>query len=96
MDGSFSQNEFQFSKERNMYAQTAKEINRRAREKYLEQVTDVKEKLKIVSGDAGTKAKEAIDTIGVYVTENPQKSALISLGVGVGLGILIGSFLSRR
>jgi ElaB protein len=96
MDDSIPENGFQFSKERNIYAQKAKEINRRAREKYLEQITDVKEKLKLVSDDAGTKAKDAIDKMSIYATENPQKAALITLGVGFGLGLLVGSFLRRR
>ncbi len=73
----------------------SKNINKRAREHYLEQVSDFKEKIKQFGDDAGSKAKQVIDQAGEYITENPQKSALIGLGIGLGVGILIG-FLSRR
>ncbi|MDX1961286.1 MAG: hypothetical protein SFU98_22145 [Leptospiraceae bacterium] len=74
----------------------SKNINKRARENYLEQVSDFSERIKQFGDDAGTKAKQVVDKVGEYITENPQKSALIGLGVGVGLGLLLGALLSRR
>lgn len=74
----------------------AKLIKDRAREKYLEQVSDLKERIKQFGGEAGEKAKQVIDNAGEYIKENPQKSALIGLSVGVGLGILIGMLIRRK
>ncbi|HMV78246.1 MAG TPA: hypothetical protein PKA14_09980, partial [Leptospiraceae bacterium] len=60
-------------------------IKKRARENYLEQVSDISEKIKQIGDDAQVKAKEVLDRVGEYITENPQKSALIGIGVGFGL-----------
>ncbi|HNF28381.1 MAG TPA: hypothetical protein PKV80_28210, partial [Leptospiraceae bacterium] len=57
-------------------------IKKRARENYLEQVSDISEKIKQIGDDAQVKAKEVLDRVGEYITENPQKSALIGIGVG--------------
>jgi ElaB protein len=73
----------------------SKNISKRAREHYLEQVSDFKEKIKQIGDDAGIKAKQVIDQAGEYISQNPQKSALIGLGIGLGAGILLG-LLSRR
>jgi|LauGreSBDMM110SN_4_FD.fasta_scaffold151851_2 ElaB protein len=73
----------------------SKNISKRAREQYLEQVSDFKEKIKQIGDDAGIKAKQVIDQAGEYISQNPQKSALIGLGIGLGAGILLG-LLSRR
>lgn len=74
----------------------AKKITGKAREEYLEHVSDLKEKLKQVTGETSEKAKQIIDQTGTYIKENPQKATLISLGVGVGLGLVIGLLLRRK
>lgn len=71
-------------------------INQRAREKYLEQVSDFSEKVKQVGNDASSKARQVIDKMGDYITKNPQKSALIGLGIGIGLGVAIGWLVKRK
>ncbi len=82
------------SENKNMKLESQK-ITQRAREQYLEQVSDISEKLKQVGNDAGTKAKQVIDKVGEYINKNPQKSALIGLGAGLAVGITI-ALLSRR
>ncbi|MCZ8155600.1 MAG: hypothetical protein O9264_05750 [Leptospira sp.] len=79
-----------------LYEKKAKEIERIAKEKYMEQVSDIKQKFGKVSEDATLKAKEVIDTVGTYVKENPQKAAVIGFGVGLGLGMAIGWFFKRK
>ncbi|TGL61875.1 DUF883 family protein [Leptospira ognonensis] len=78
------------------YEKKAKEIERIAREKYMEQVSDIKQKFGKVSEDATLKAKEVIDNVGNYVKENPQKAAVIGFGVGLGLGLALGWFFKRK
>jgi len=73
----------------------SKRINKRARENYLEQVSDISEKIKQISGEAGEKAKQVIDQAGDYISKNPQRSALIGLGVGLGIGVLLGYLLKK-
>lgn len=73
----------------------SKNIDKRAREQYLEQISDISEKIKHFGDEAGVKAKEVLSKVGDYITEHPQKSALIGLGVGVGLGVLVGMLLKR-
>ncbi|NBU96932.1 MAG: hypothetical protein EBS19_01760 [Spirochaetia bacterium] len=51
----------------------SKNINKRAREHYLEQVSDISEKIKQIGDNAGTKAKQVIDEAGEYISNNPQK-----------------------
>lgn len=70
-------------------------IKKRARENYLEQVSDISEKIKQFGDEAGVKAKQVIDKVGDYITQNPQKATLIGVGIGVGLGVLVG-LLARR
>jgi ElaB protein len=74
----------------------SKNINKRARENYLEQVSDFSEKMKQIGDEAGNKAKQVVDKVGEYITQNPQKSALIGVGIGVSIGVLIGTLLRRR
>ncbi|TGK38355.1 DUF883 family protein [Leptospira gomenensis] len=74
----------------------AKRITGKAREEYLEHVSDLKEKIKHISGETSEKAKQIIDETGAYIKENPQKAALIGLGVGVGVGLLIGMLIRRK
>jgi ElaB protein len=74
----------------------SKNINKRAREHYLEQVSDISEKIKQIGDNAGTKAKQVIDEAGEYISNNPQKSTLIGLGIGLGLGVLLGVLLRRN
>jgi ElaB protein len=74
----------------------SKNINKRAREHYLEQVSDFSEKIKQIGDNASTKAKQVIDKVGEYVTENPQKSALIGIGIGLGLGLLLGLLIQKN
>lgn len=73
----------------------SKIINKKAREHYLEQVSDFKEKIKQISDEAGTKAKQVVDRVGEYINENPQKATLIGVGVGLGLGVLLGVLLKK-
>lgn len=74
----------------------SKKINSKAREHYLEQVSDLSEKIKQLGGEAGTKAKQVLDKASEYIDQNPQKSALIGLGVGVGLGLLVGLMIRNK
>jgi len=79
-----------------MYEKKAKEIESVAKEKYMEQVSDIKQKLGKVSEEAGLRAKEVIDTVGTYVKENPQKAAVVGFSLGLGIGIALGWMFKRR
>lgn len=79
-----------------MYEKKAKEIESIAKEKYMEQVSDIKQKLGKVSEEAGLRAKEVIDTVGTYVKENPQKAAVVGFSLGLGIGIALGWMFKRR
>ncbi|MCB1192634.1 MAG: hypothetical protein H7A23_26200 [Leptospiraceae bacterium] len=78
------------------YLLESKNINKRARNNYLEQVSDVSEKLKQISGEAGDKAKQVIDQLGEYIKNNPQRATLVGLGVGIGLGVALGILIRRK
>ncbi|MGE8722962.1 hypothetical protein ACO2KH_16240 [Leptospira terpstrae] len=79
-----------------LYEKKAKEIEQRAKEKYMEQVSDIKQKLGKASEEASIKAKEVIDTVGTYVKDNPQKAAVIGFSVGLGLGLTLGWFFKKK
>lgn len=79
-----------------LYEKKAKEIEQRAKEKYMEQVSDIKQKLGKASEEASIRAKEVIDNVGSYVKENPQKAAVIGFGVGLGLGLALGWFFKKK
>ncbi|BDA80696.1 hypothetical protein LPTSP3_g36260 [Leptospira kobayashii] len=79
-----------------LYEKKAKEIERRAKEKYMEQVSDIKQKLGKASEEASIRAKEVIDNVGTYVKENPQKAAVIGFSVGLGLGLALGWFFKKK
>lgn len=83
-------------KEIEQLEQESKIINQKARANYLEQVSDIKERVKQIGEEASTKAKQIVDRVGEYINENPQKSALIGLGIGVGLGIILGLLIRKR
>ena len=74
----------------NLNEDKSAEISENARKEYLSRVKDTKEQVKQMGTETIHKTKQVIDEIGDYIKENPQKSSLISLGVGVGLGILLG------
>lgn len=74
----------------------SKNINKRAREHYLEQISDFSEKIKQLGDNASVKAKQVIDKVGDYVSENPQKSALVGIGIGLGVGLLLGYLLKKN
>ncbi len=40
-------------------------------------------------------AKEFLDSVGLYIKENPQRSAIIAVLTGLGLGILLGRISKR-
>ncbi|MGJ4789231.1 DUF883 family protein [Leptospira koniambonensis] len=84
------------SEELQILKDKAKQITGKAREEYLEHVSDLKEKLKQVTGETSEKAKQIIDQTGTYIKENPQKATLIGLGVGVGIGMIVGMLIGRR
>ena len=79
-----------------LLSQESENIKKRARENYLEQVSDISEKIKHFGDEAGVKAKQVIDNVGEYITKNPQKATLIGVGVGVGLGVLVGLLVRRK
>ena len=87
---------YSFSEELKRLKLESKNINKRARVNYLEQVSDISEKLKHYGSEASTKAKEVIDNVGEYIKENPQKATLFGLGVGLGLGVVIGMLIKRK
>ena len=66
------------------------QISENARKEYLSKVKDTKEQIKQMGTEAAQKTKQIIDEVGDYVKENPQKASLISFGMGVGLGVLLG------
>lgn len=74
----------------------SKIINQKARANYLEQVSDIKERVKQIGDEASQKAKQVVDRVGEYINQNPQKAALIGLGIGVGLGLVLGLLVRRR
>lgn len=73
----------------------SKIINKKARENYLEQVSDFKEKIKQIGDEAGSKAKQVVDRVGDYIDKNPQKATLIGVGLGIGLGVALGLLLRK-
>lgn len=77
-------------------SQESKNIKKRAREHYLEQVSDISEKIKHIGDEASIKAKEVIDNVGEYITKNPQKATLIGVSVGIGVGLLLGLLVRRK
>jgi len=79
-----------------LYEKKAQEINQLAQEKYMEQVSDIKQKLGKVSEEATIRAKEVIDNVGTYIKENPQKAAVMGFGVGLGLGFALGWIFKKR
>ena len=79
-----------------LLSQESENIKKRARENYLEQVSDISEKIKHFGDEAGVKAKQVIDNVGEYITKNPQKATLIGVGIGVGLGVLVGLLVRRK
>ncbi|EKO15213.1 DUF883 family protein [Leptospira kirschneri] len=85
-----------FNEEVESLKDKAKKITGKAREEYLEHVSDFKEKIKQISGDTSERAKQIIDETGAYIKENPQKAALIGLGVGLGIGLLVGMLIRRK
>lgn len=78
------------------YQEESKKINKRARSNYLEQVSDVQEKIKQIGGDASDRAKQVIDQLGEYIKNNPQRATLLGLGIGVSLGVAIGVLIRRK
>ncbi len=40
-------------------------------------------------------AREFLDSVGLYIKENPQRSAIIAVLAGLGLGLLIGRATKR-
>ncbi len=78
------------------YEKKAKEIEARAKEKYMEQVSDIKQKFGKVGEEATLKAREVIDNVGNYVKENPQKAAIIGFSAGLGLGLALGWLFKKR
>lgn len=83
-------------KEIEQLEQESKIINQKARANYLEQVSDIKERVKQIGDEASVKAKQIVDRVGAYINENPQKSALIGLGLGIGLGVVLGLLVRRK
>ncbi len=77
------------------YKIKAKELTEKAREKYLENINDIRETAKLVGGEVSIRAKELVDHIDEYVETHPKKSALIGLGIGVGIGIILSALLRR-
>ena len=41
-------------------------------------------------------ASEFLDSMAVYIKENPQRSAMIAAGMGLGLGVIVGLLLRGR
>lgn len=41
-------------------------------------------------------ANEFLDSMAVYIRENPQRAALIAAGMGVGVGIILGMLMRGR
>lgn len=80
----------------NSLTEEAKNIKKRARENYLEQVSDISEKIKLLGDNAGEKAKQVIDNMGEYISKNPQKATLIGLGLGVGVGLILGLLIKSN
>jgi ElaB protein len=74
----------------------SKNIKKRARENYLEQVSDISEKIKQIGDNAGEKAKQVLDNMSEYIEKNPQKATLVGLGVGLGVGVVLGMLLRSR
>jgi len=40
-------------------------------------------------------SKEFLDSVGLYIKENPQRSAMIAILTGIGLGIVLGRISKR-
>ena len=40
-------------------------------------------------------AKELLDSVGLYIKENPQRSAMIAILTGLGLGLILGRLTKR-
>ena len=92
---SAQQSELGLEQEIKNYKNKAKELTTKAREKYLENVNDIKEMAKLVGGEASVRAKELVDHVDEYIEENPKKAALWGVGIGIGIGIIVTSLLRR-
>ena len=77
------------------YKNKAKELKDKAREKYLENVNDVRDMARMIGGEASVRAKELVDHVEEYVEENPKKAVLWGVGLGVGVGIILTALLRR-
>ncbi|PJE02782.1 MAG: hypothetical protein CK427_06910 [Leptospira sp.] len=92
---STQQSEIGLEQEIKNYKSKAKELTNKAREKYLENINDIKEMAKLVGGEASVRAKELIDHVDEFIEENPKKAALWGFGIGVGVGVILTSLLKR-
>ncbi|NCN09468.1 MAG: DUF883 family protein [Leptospira sp.] len=90
------QSEIGLEQEIKNYKNKAKELTGKAREKYLENVNDIKEMAKLVGGEVSVRSKELVDHLDEYIEENPKKAALWGVGIGVGVGIIISSLFRRN
>lgn len=77
------------------YKIKAKELTGKAREKYLENVNDIREMAKLVGGEASIRAKELVDHVEEYAETHPKKAALWGVGIGVGIGLILSAILRR-
>ena len=66
----------------------AQQLGQRA----TEQAQHVRERVSVYQAGAS----EFLDSMAVYIKENPQRSALIAAGMGVGVGIILGMLMRGR
>ncbi|KAB2932965.1 MAG: hypothetical protein F9K24_08855 [Leptonema illini] len=69
-----------------------KEKVQQARQKAGEEWEHVRERLSVY----GEGADEFIDSVGRYIKENPQRSAMIAGAAGLGIGLIAGLLLRGR
>ncbi len=69
-----------------------KEKVQQARQKAGEEWEHVRDRLSVY----GEGADEFIDSVGRYIKENPQRSAMIAAAAGVGFGLILGLLVRGR
>ncbi|MBW7857634.1 MAG: hypothetical protein H3C43_04920 [Leptonema sp. (in: Bacteria)] len=69
-----------------------KERVQHAKQRAGEEWENVRERISVY----GEGADEFIDSVGRYIKENPQRSAIIAAASGLGAGLILGLLLRSR
>ena len=67
----------------------ASQFRNRANDSLNEGLKDFRDRASIYQEDA----MEVLDSLSAYIKENPQRSAIIAGGIGVGVGLFLALFM---